>query len=43
VPPLGDGRYATTITAPVGVWRVEVKAVTEQPQISTSDIVWVVE
>ena len=43
VPPLGDGRYATTITAPVGVWRVEVKAVTEQPQISTSDIVWIVE
>jgi len=37
--PLGDGSYAATLTAPAGLWRVDVTAVAETPPISTADLV----
>lgn len=38
---LGEGKFAATLFAPVGIWRIEVTAVAELPPMAVSDIVLV--
>jgi hypothetical protein len=41
--PLGDGDFSATLSAPTGIWRVEVTAVAELPPVATSDLVLVID